>query len=411
MLADRRKRLLAAAIVLLAAIVLWTRATLPGMRSATGFAVFYTASRLALEGRAGVEMYDDAWLGREMERSVAPGVHDVLTATPPSNIVLMLPLAWLPFDAARAIWIGLEFALLSIALWLIVRAGGASTQPVLAAGLSAIVLLSTPIAHHFTYGEMYVFLLFWHTLAWWALQRGRQRLAGVAMGVTMGLKFSGWPLWPLMLYRREWKSLRWGAITAGAIVALSMVWVGADTWRFYISKYVSTVLNWPAAASTAYQTTTGFFQHWFRFEPTWNPSPLVDAPGLATLLTLSVTAAALLLTVRRAHSTASAFALALALTELLNPIAEEYHFVVIMLPMMLMWIGVIRLRSLRLALLAIAATLLITLAIPYNTPDMSTGWIALLAYPRLYGGWLIWLVLILIERHDRPADRSPMEQP
>ena len=411
MSADRRKRLLAAAIVLLAAINLWTRAILPGMRSATGFAGYYTASRLALEGRAGVELYDDAWFGREMERLVAPGVRDVLTATPPSIVLLMLPLAWLPFDAVRLIWIGLEFALLSIALWLIVRAGGASARPTLAAGLSALVMLSEPVAHHFTHGQVYVFLLFCHTLAWWALQRGRHRLAGVAMGVTMGLKFSGWPLWPLMLYRREWKSLRWGAITVGAIVALGSAWVGIDAWRVYISKYVPAMLSWPAAPLTSYQTTTGYFQHWFRFEPTWNPSPLADAPALATFLTLSVAALALILTARRARSTATAFALGVTLTELLNPIAEEYHFVLFVLPLMLMWIGVVRLRKLQLAILAIAATLLMALAILYNTPALSTGWTALLAYPRLYCGWLIWAALLLIERHNQPADRSPMEQP
>ena len=37
-----------------------------------------------------------------------------------------------------------------------------------------------------------------------------------------------------------------------------------------------------------------------------------------------------------------------------------------------------------------AVILLLAVAWPYESPGLSTGWAALLAYPRLYGGWLLW---------------------
>jgi hypothetical protein len=38
-----------------------------------------------------------------------------------------------------------------------------------------------------------------------------------------------------------------------------------------------------------------------------------------------------------------------------------------------------------------ATLFLIGWPLPYTAPELARGWLALLAYPRLYGGWALWL--------------------
>jgi hypothetical protein len=390
--------MIAGAVLAFVLIDVW-----PGMHTATGFAPYYTASRLALHGAAGARLYDDAWFGDVMERQVGSGVRDVFTSVPPSGVLLMLPIAWLPFPVARAVWVGVEAMLLVGALWLIVREMDALANPMLMAGLVAVNLLAAPVALHFYAGQVYVLLLVLHVVAWRALRRDDVRLAGIALGLAMGLKLSGWPIWLLLAARRQWRPLAFGLATIGLLVVSSVWLVDLEAWRVYALVQAPRVFDWPPAPLTAYQTLTGFARHLFQFDAVWNPSPLIHAPALATILTAGVIIAVLAVTIRLRAShvpAASIYVMGLALTCALNPIAEEYHYVLMVLPLCVMWGGVVQRRSLPLALAASMATALIVLAIDYENPALASGWSALLAYPRLYGGLLTWGVLLHMEASD-----------
>jgi len=49
--------------------------------------------------------------------------------------------------------------------------------------------------------------------------------------------------------------------------------VGVDAWRAEFLSGIPKVLGSSAATLTAYQDTTGFWQHWFRYDAELNPSP------------------------------------------------------------------------------------------------------------------------------------------
>jgi hypothetical protein len=58
--------------------------------------------------------------------------------------------------------------------------------------------------------------------------------------------------------------------------------------------------------------------------------------------------------------------------------------------------------------------LLLAAPLPYTDPALGAGWAALLAYPRVYGAWLLWGWLVRAlwkERHmavhASPADTTP----
>lgn len=51
----------------------------------------------------------------------------------------------------------------------------------------------------------------------------------------------------------------------------------------------------------------------------------------------------------------------------------------------------------------VGALLLLGAPLPYGDPAMSAGWLALLAYPRLYGAWLLWGWLVRARWRERDA--------
>ena len=47
---------------------------------------------------------------------------------------------------------------------------------------------------------------------------------------------------------------------------------------------------------------------------------------------------------------------------------------------------------------------LLAVPLPYKDPVLAAGWTALLAYPRLYGAWLLWAWLVREMWADRRAE-------
>jgi hypothetical protein len=220
------------------------------------------------------------------------------------------------------------------------------------------------------------------------------------LGLAFILKTMGLSLWLLLLVQRRWQTLAWGVGVITGLALVSLPWIGLATWR----AYFQTAWNFagsPTVAVTAYQTTAGFFSHLFRFDPTWNPQPIMHLPALATTLTLLVTVAALAVSMwwGRNAPIPHFFAALVPLGTILLPKAEEYHFTLLLIPAVILLNDLVQhppaggFFSTDGLLLGMALFLLI---VPFRYDDLSlsVGWLALLAYPRLYGAWLMWWVAI-----------------
>jgi hypothetical protein len=95
----------------------------------------------------------------------------------------------------------------------------------------------------------------------------------------MVLKVSGWPIGLLIIAQRRWTAVGWAVIAAVGVAIITLPWVGVDAWRAEFLSGIPKVLGSSAATLTAYQNTTGFWQHWFRYDAELNPSPIIDARG------------------------------------------------------------------------------------------------------------------------------------
>jgi Glycosyltransferase family 87 len=375
-----------------------------------GFLSYYVAAQTIRSGEPATRLYDDRWFAERVMRASNGKITDIYLANPPTLAVAWLPFSYLPVTTARKVWIAISIACLAISFWLIAMELSWSRNWWALVGMSAVFLLGAPTREQIYFGQMYALLLLLHVIAWRSYVRHRDPAIGVALGLAMALKFSGWPIGLLLLVQRRWSAVLWAGATAGAAALVALPWVGADVWRLLLLEVIPQALGRPAATLTAYQDTTGFWQHLFRYVASLNPNPVLNAPALATFLTMATTVGACYALLRSRRAPGITFAAAVALTELLSPAAEQYHYVVLLLPLTVLWHEAWSRRNRTLGLVALAATILVTGPIDYKSSH--AAWDILQNYPRLIGGWIVFTALLVPRRtatrvQDSVDDSSP----
>jgi hypothetical protein len=405
----------------LAALALYVAlAALPIARNgALTFAAYYAAAHVLVARPAEMSrVYDNTWFAAQVSESGFVGIHEVFEVQPPTMSLLALPVVWLPPLSARLVWTLLSLLWLLAGLGLLARALG---QP----ALWGLWALPIGLAYGATLetiqtGQAYLLLFFLLCLVGWALARQQadwrsEASAGLALGLMLILKTAGAWLWPLLLLAGRWRALAYAALLAASIALASLPWIGAASWLAYIERLPELAMA-PRRFVTAYQTTTSLFGHLLVYDAQWNPTPVADAPLMAQALTFAVLLLTLALSAywgRLNDSRREVRVLTLALfTSLIvtsAPFGEGYHYVLV-LPALLVaawwaWRSGVWYSTgswMIWGALALVA-LLLAAPLPYKSPALAVGWLALLAYPRVYGAYLLWLVLALMLRRAKES--------
>lgn len=397
-------------LLLLAAVSLYALRILarPAFTPVRAFAAYYTAARLLVASPQTLpQAYDNDWFAAQIQQTGFAGIYDVFSPNPPTMTLLALPLAWLPPAPARWLWNAASLSALIGGLLLLCRILRLPTAwlPV----LLALAFLYTPARENFRSEQAYALLFFCLCVALWGSQQSRPALAGLGLGLMAALKTAGAWLWPLLLASRRWKELVWATAVAGAAALITLLLAGPAAWLEYLAR-LPAIASDPKRTVTAYQTVSSLSGHLFDYDTVWNPNPVLDAPWLAGALTLAVLAAALLVSARfaSAHHEGDTRLLALAMICALlvtnAPYAEDYHYILLLpsLSIAAWWAWNHKPGWQSRAWLALAA-LLLGAPLPYEHPALAVGGWALLAYPRVYGGYLLWgwLSAQLLPNHDR----------
>ncbi len=290
-----RSRVLVASLWLVAVSIGFWSVIVTGhsvMQRSHGFVSHYTASRLVMEGVDGAQLYDDLWFREQVER-FEPTVTDFYGANMPTTSLLLVPLAWMDYRPARAIWVAASFIGLAAAAVVIVlqlKLHGAWTPVFL-----GLTFWFQPVNENLTHGQMYVLVLVLLVVAWIGYRRWRPGTFGAAVGVLFMAKTAALMMWPLLLVERRWRALAWGGGVIFAGVLVSTVVLGAGGW----TAYLDAARRLPGSAHlsvTAYQTQLSFFRHLLVYDAESNPNPLADLPllghglpivGLGVLLAIS----------------------------------------------------------------------------------------------------------------------------
>ncbi|MBI3763336.1 MAG: DUF2029 domain-containing protein, partial [Chloroflexi bacterium] len=384
-----------------------------------GDGTYYAASQLLLRGEAGPRLYDDDWMRAQILAATQGRVSDVFTPNPPTATLLALPVAFFSPDVARRAWAIINAIVLIGSLGLLLHERDAQPLPLhdaarnLPVGHLALALtfafFASPVTDGFRLGQAYIILLGLYVLAWLGVKRGWSWATGLSLSLALLLKASGAPLWLLLIARRQWRSLGWGMLGALIIFGVTLGFIGMETWRVYMTSVLPRAAASPTIAVTAYQSLAGYSTRLFRYDATWNPSPLADWPTVATMCALlsGLTVIVLTLILTRRAPMEIAFGVMAAASIFLVPYAEQHHYTLAVLPL---WVAIGEWEHLRCVAPAAAAltrrsyamrgaivliaALLIALPLPFKSPSLANGWWALFAYPRLYGGLMLWAVLL-----------------
>ncbi|WP_405577432.1 glycosyltransferase 87 family protein [Streptomyces sp. NBC_01092] len=209
---------LALVLVLAAAVIVFT-ATVPLLRDWFDLRVYYGTI--------------DSWIhhdGRIYDYRV-PGTTYGFTY-PPFAAVVMLPMALMDLHVAIAVALLLNLAALAFALRVLAgrawRRYGWYGCALAVCGLA----LFEPLRDTFSFGQVNILLLALVLLDCWLLATGRERWAGVGIGLAAAIKLTPAAFIGLLLVARRWRAAAVATAVAAAATALA-AWITPGASRFY----------------------------------------------------------------------------------------------------------------------------------------------------------------------------------
>lgn len=361
----------------------------------TSFSGYWLVARELSAGTDAALFYDEVWLN---ERLAAHGLPADRMLGPPALALTLLPLAGLPHDGARAVWLGVQLLCLLGSLVLLARRLPQGTALLLMAAFA----LGRPTGANMEVAQVYGLFLLLHVLA---LEGWRRRAAPSALWLSPLLLLRGWHGLPQAvgwLVAGRPAGALWAGLGLGLGLLLSLPLLGLESWRRFAEQVRTLPEEAGTAGALAYQTWRSLS---LRLSVVGPDLPDPALPGAHPWLFLGGAALILALTAfaaRRLDAPGSGlpFAAWTTLALLLAPFAEDHHFLLAAIPAFVLVEEAPRQRWL------VAAALLFLLpAWPYDQSELWGGWRCLAGYPRVWGMGLLLLAFVREARRRLPGTR------
>jgi hypothetical protein len=255
-------------------------------RDEADFPSYYTAAVLVRQHVPLRNYYDWSWFARRMNYAGYEKQLGAYSGQAPLTVLPFLPMATLPSQRAKQVWLVMNLAFLAMTLWMLSRVTRFRVEHiwlVLFAGYYAL-------ANNFVIGQYYVFLLWLLTLTFYWTQRGRPAAAGVVAGVAFALKLYAGPFLLFFAARRNWRAVAGmlAALTASGLVAVAM-FGAADVW-YFLTQVLPRLLEGNAVNfyHPGNPTVSTALHRLFMKDSELNPAPLLDSPFLFLFLQRAV---------------------------------------------------------------------------------------------------------------------------
>lgn len=372
------------------------------------FQDYYLTANLVHEHFDTSRVYEWIWLERQKDhRAIEPQVVNLTPSTAFSTLVLY-PFAGMSALTAKRCWLVCSFGLLIATIFLLREL---TQLPV--RRIALLAALSFPLRVNFSIGQYYVLLLFMLTLACYLYLHQRRFLAGVAIGISSGMKI--FPVLYLLYFlrKRDWKAAAGGVVGGLGAVVVSVLVFGREMNRTYLFQILPSALRGEALATYALKiaSLSSLLHRLFIYEPQLNPHPAINAVWLFAILhpmlQWLVTAPALLLSIphdsspRRIRLEWAAILLA---SLAISPSPGSYLFTLLILPACLIFEALESKSAYRSMILLV----LLYMAVGYlsGSEHALDGWHALLGVPRLYAMLLASVLVCLLLIRHYPAQSS-----
>lgn len=385
---------------------------IPAVRFPGTFATYFTAAHIFVYApRDMARVYDDEWFPRQINQLGFVDVFDIYNINPPAMPLIAAPLLSLPQHWAQLAWIGLNYLALLGGLHVMGETLLLSRRQ--KTWLIFLCLLYAPIVTNIARNQVYLFLFLALCLVLRGLVYGKDKLAGLLLGLMLILKTAGIWIFLMLLWHRRWRMLSWVLATILVVGLLCVIWAGDEPWQAYAAA-LPQVTSKPERFVTAYQTNISLFGHLLVYDAQWNPTPVASMPLLSLILTAGMFLGSMVVTAQHAMSSngnpdqrALTIALWVSLIVTTTPFAGDHHYCLVLPSLIIAGWWASRTAQSRVSLvLLFAAALMLGMRLPYSNLWFAEGWRALLAYPRVYGAYLLWLWLLFQIHSLHPVPSS-----
>jgi hypothetical protein len=279
----------------------------------------------------------------------------------------------------------------------------------------ALAFLWHPIYDGIALGQIYFMLFSLFMLAAWGIAEAREGIAGAATGMAFLSKGYGIipAIWFALRGHRKAATAFVSTLVIGTLVTLPSFQLAP--WELFARGVAAGLGRRPTDAHVAFQTVNSLLFHLFTFDPRWLPHPVILLPPLlVTIVSYAINLSIIVIVLIPSRSTSNreivlGFSAALAASVVTAPLAEEYHFL-LMLPLVTGLIFEFQNRwntkTPQHALSGLFLVCVLVLAVPlrYKTLQESEFPLILLAYPKLYAGLGVLFCYVMLSRLGADTD-------
>jgi hypothetical protein len=349
----------------------------------TDFPNHYVAAVATLHRQPLRLFYDWEWFQRQIHYSgIERQLGDYAPYTP-LTMLPYLPLAKLPPQRAKQVWLIGELFFLGGAIWLISRLTGLSLLKTLVLALLAHAALST----NFLLGHYYIFLSLLIACSAWCFLKGHHIAAGALLGLIFALKLYAAPFVFYFAVRRQWKAFWAMAATVALLALVAVAMFGWSDVLYFATNMMPRAINGDVTDpyNPGLGSATVLLRRTFVAEAELNPHPLINAPAafffFRALFTLGILVVTLL-AIPKQNDDVRSFAWFAILPLALSPVTASSHFILLLVPVALLLPGESIVWSAGLIALYVLAELPMR---PWNAWMFPKLWFVLALL--IYAGW------------------------
>lgn len=259
-------------------------------------------------------------------------------AHPPVSVLVVLPLGLLDYRDAHFSWNLLNLPILALCVVVLVRGLRFPFGPLSWLPTVALSLACYPLYYQLSQGNLNGLLLGILMFAWVALRRGWNDGAGFAIGIAAAVKLFPAFLFVYLIASRRWRAAGIGIAAFIGLNAIALALFGIGAFQAYFTEVIPSTTHYLSCRQNA--SLVGFWLRLFDPDPIEHIVPLASLPWLATALSLATRLAVVgivAVVARRSADTDRAFALAVVGMLLVAPVSWSHYFLLLALPLGLVW--------------------------------------------------------------------------
>ena len=307
------------------------------------FANYYTASRLAITGAIGsVKLYDHYDFQLHLQQYFH-GTLGSFIPFPPSTVLVMMPFALLPPNAAKVAFLIINVAGILALIRLLHRSTGLSFT------LIAVLVLLNGLSlwSDTREGQVYLLLALLIVAALYLEDRNWNITSGILLGLAFPIKYFTALFILYFLFRKNFRLIAGAILGASVVIVAGLLITGMKVNEYYLTTILPQHLagNIQDPFSVNFQSFSSLFNRLFVQNESLNAHPLVNSSFLAvwlksfvSLTCLAILVCAFLMT-RNIGDRQKVWYGASLLTLfglVTSPAAASYHYVLLVIPMVLL---------------------------------------------------------------------------